>query len=158
MKNLPTTTPEDCMSRWSRNWVVVLAVSLVLVFHIALGFPVYRYTRGSEYGKQFDDSGSLLELASPTTKSRHSRRRSSLSLFDSDSDSSLERHMHEEAKRRGSMRSRGRVGSMTGRGRRKGRRMSFEEDSSTNGGSSDDGQVEEVRSIRPGGSRRQHRM
>ncbi|BGP04599.1 hypothetical protein JCM10049v2_000401 [Rhodotorula toruloides] len=86
MKNLPTTTPEDCMSRWSRNWVVVLAVSLVLVFHIALGFPVYRYTRGSEYGKQFDDSGSLLELASPTTKSRHSRRRSSLSLFDSDSD------------------------------------------------------------------------
>lgn len=29
MKNLPTTTPEDCMARWSRNWVVVLAVRFV---------------------------------------------------------------------------------------------------------------------------------
>ncbi|GEM06189.1 hypothetical protein Rt10032_c01g0206 [Rhodotorula toruloides] len=99
LKNMPTAVPEDCVARWDRNWVIVLAVSLVLVYHIALGFPVYRYTRDSDVGKRFDDIGNFLELASPTSASRHSGRRSSLSLFDSDSDSSLARHMLEEAKR-----------------------------------------------------------
>lgn len=68
MQNVSSATEEDCDERYNRAWLIVLAVgcasllgvpslatadqqtstpvsSLVLFIHIALGFPVYRYTR-----------------------------------------------------------------------------------------------------------------
>lgn len=192
-------TAEDCVARWDRNWVIVLAVrcvelacssawppgltnfcrSLVLIFHVALGFPVYRYTRafrdliarerrltfptdaatgGSEYGKQFDDRGSLLELGPSTGSTRHRRRRSSLSLFDSDSDSSLERHMLEEVKRRGSARSLGSRRGLAGGGRRERRRASAQDDSATEGDSSAESRVEADRRSRRRRSRSRQKL
>ncbi|KWU46677.1 hypothetical protein RHOSPDRAFT_31493 [Rhodotorula sp. JG-1b] len=43
MRNVPSAVPEDCIERWNRNWIAVLSVTLVLLFHLALGFPVFRY-------------------------------------------------------------------------------------------------------------------
>ncbi|KAI5480074.1 hypothetical protein MNV49_002039 [Pseudohyphozyma bogoriensis] len=37
---------------WNRVWVILLAVGLVFFVHIASGFPVYRYARGSANGQQ----------------------------------------------------------------------------------------------------------
>ncbi|GAA6036583.1 hypothetical protein JCM8097_001237 [Rhodosporidiobolus ruineniae] len=61
MLNLPSTTVADCEDRQNRRWVMGLVVAIVWVFHIALGFPVYRWTRGTRYGKQLK-GGILLEL------------------------------------------------------------------------------------------------
>ncbi|TNY20598.1 hypothetical protein DMC30DRAFT_397177 [Rhodotorula diobovata] len=45
LQNVSSATEEDCDERYNRAWLIVLAVGLVLFIHIALGFPVYRYTR-----------------------------------------------------------------------------------------------------------------
>ncbi|GAA5826949.1 hypothetical protein JCM11251_002176 [Rhodosporidiobolus azoricus] len=60
LQKLKTATEGNCEDRWNRDWVIILVAGLVLVFHIALGFPVYRYTRGNEFGRQLK-SGFLLE-------------------------------------------------------------------------------------------------
>ncbi|GAA6047811.1 hypothetical protein JCM3770_004654 [Rhodotorula araucariae] len=60
MQNLEATTEENCTERYNRAWVIVLCIGVVFVAHVALGFPVYRYTRGPKYGVQLE-SGFLLE-------------------------------------------------------------------------------------------------
>ncbi|CEQ38851.1 SPOSA6832_00329 [Sporobolomyces salmonicolor] len=44
LQNLASASEENCTNRWNRSWVIILAVGLVLLYHITLGFPVYRYT------------------------------------------------------------------------------------------------------------------
>ncbi|BGP12666.1 hypothetical protein JCM10213v2_000583 [Rhodosporidiobolus nylandii] len=44
MQNIPSATDEACKARWDRDWVIILVVGIVWIYHIALGFPVYRYT------------------------------------------------------------------------------------------------------------------
>ncbi|GAA5878629.1 hypothetical protein JCM1840_003533 [Sporobolomyces johnsonii] len=91
MQNIASASDENCTNRWNRAWVIILAVGLVLLYHIALGFPVYRYTRGTEFGPQLKE-GLLLEPGSAqrgtATLSRASSKRT---MWDSDSDSAAER-------------------------------------------------------------------
>ncbi|GAA5932513.1 hypothetical protein JCM3775_005940 [Rhodotorula graminis] len=51
LQNIPSTTKDNCEERYNRAWLILLAVGLVFFVHIALGFPVYRYTRGPAYGR-----------------------------------------------------------------------------------------------------------
>ncbi|GAA5996483.1 hypothetical protein JCM5350_005266 [Sporobolomyces pararoseus] len=60
--NLPNEEEEACTARWNRNWLIILSVALVLLYHISFGFPLYRYTRGPQGGTQLKE-GLLLELA-----------------------------------------------------------------------------------------------
>ncbi|GAA5925449.1 hypothetical protein JCM10213_008793 [Rhodosporidiobolus nylandii] len=84
MQNIPSATDEACKARWDRDWVIILVVGIVWIYHIALGFPVYRYTRGTEYGRQLK-SGFLLEEGKPQRSSLQ-RRLSQWADSSSDSD------------------------------------------------------------------------
>ncbi|GAA5857070.1 hypothetical protein JCM8547_007941 [Rhodosporidiobolus lusitaniae] len=110
MQNIDSATEEECTDRWNRDWIMWLAVGIVLIFHAALGFPVYRYTRGTEHGKQLE-SGFLLEVgktASPTSGHPLQRRRSrwdSSSEEDEDDLKEMERELALAKKRRRERRS-----------------------------------------------------
>ncbi|BGP36614.1 hypothetical protein JCM10449v2_000515 [Rhodotorula kratochvilovae] len=85
IQNISSTTEENCTERYNRAWVIMLAIGVVFIAHIALGFPVYRYTRGPAYGVQLE-SGFLLEPGkAPPHRRRPLQRRNS--RFDSDTDS-----------------------------------------------------------------------
>ncbi|GAA6011192.1 hypothetical protein JCM8202_003928 [Rhodotorula sphaerocarpa] len=43
LQNLSTAVPDACTDRWNRNWVTIVSVILVLLFHVGLGFQVFRY-------------------------------------------------------------------------------------------------------------------
>lgn len=45
--NEPELTAEQCVSRWNRQWAVLLAVALCFIYHITIGFSVYRFTQKS---------------------------------------------------------------------------------------------------------------
>lgn len=76
---------------------------IVWIMHLALGFPVYRYTRGTQYGEQLESGSFLLELPPHPSSPSSTRRRSlhrRLSLMDSSSESDdgpLERPIVEQA-------------------------------------------------------------
>ncbi|GAA5916946.1 hypothetical protein JCM8208_001654 [Rhodotorula glutinis] len=63
LQNIRSTTRDNCEERYNRAWLILLAVGLVAFVHVALGFPVYRYTRGPAYGVQLEE-GFLLEPGS----------------------------------------------------------------------------------------------
>ncbi|GAA6004396.1 hypothetical protein JCM10207_000708 [Rhodosporidiobolus poonsookiae] len=83
MQNLPSTTESNCEERWNRAWAMGLVVGIVLVFHIALGFPVYRYTRGSDGGEHLED-GLLAEKGGDPSSA--SKRAAYFKRWDSDTD------------------------------------------------------------------------
>ncbi|GAA5839178.1 hypothetical protein JCM3766R1_002279 [Sporobolomyces carnicolor] len=60
--NLKDATEAACTARWNRNWLIILSVALVLLYHVAFGFALYRYTRGPQGGTQLEE-GFLLELS-----------------------------------------------------------------------------------------------
>ncbi|GAA5837823.1 hypothetical protein JCM5353_002977 [Sporobolomyces roseus] len=101
LQNLPDSTKEECTSRWNRNWMIILAVAIVLLYHIAFGFPLYRYTRGPQGGAQLKD-GYLLELAH---RGNEEERRGSWSS-DSESEGEVDsKRRSARSRRQGSQRS-----------------------------------------------------
>ncbi|BGP12656.1 hypothetical protein JCM10213v2_000573 [Rhodosporidiobolus nylandii] len=83
MQNIPSATDEACKARWDRDWVIILVVGIVWIYHIALGFPVYRYTpepntRSLSMGDLPLNSGDLNKRGGTL-----SSRRSALSLRNS---------------------------------------------------------------------------
>ncbi|GAA5852938.1 hypothetical protein JCM9279_000085 [Rhodotorula babjevae] len=73
LQNIPSTTKDNCEERYNRAWLILLAVGLCFFVHVALGFPVYRYTRGPAYGVQLE-GGFLLEPGSTARRHEADRR------------------------------------------------------------------------------------
>ncbi|GAA5972259.1 hypothetical protein JCM11641_002377 [Rhodosporidiobolus odoratus] len=82
LRNISSATKEDCEDRWNRDWVMGLVVGIVWIFHTALGFPIYRYTRGTDETAFVHANMSGLPLNSGDLKGKPSRR-SPLSLHNS---------------------------------------------------------------------------
>ncbi|GAA5876047.1 hypothetical protein JCM16303_007003 [Sporobolomyces ruberrimus] len=100
--NVSKMSEEACTARWNRNWLIILGVGLVLLYHIAFGFPLYRYTRGPQGGTQIKE-GFLLELShrdgEAGEEEEERKRRSQWSSESESSDSELERKRRRSIRR-----------------------------------------------------------
>ncbi|GAA6062395.1 hypothetical protein JCM10212_006181 [Sporobolomyces blumeae] len=81
LSNLSSSSTATCTTRYNRSWLIMFAVALEWISHVALGFPVYRYTRGPQGGRQLEE-GWLMEMGSrgAVERDRERERRGRTSL------------------------------------------------------------------------------
>ncbi|KAM0756131.1 hypothetical protein T439DRAFT_376375 [Meredithblackwellia eburnea MCA 4105] len=86
LRNSPNETAEQCAARWDRAWTIVVSAGMCFLLHVSNGFPIYRYARGPEWGKQLQ-TDSIWEEGKEAVDNRFhglSRSRTMLSRLTTD--------------------------------------------------------------------------